>query len=371
MKSTLLGKLYQHIINPPAHQDISSAINQHNQFLPTLWLLGKTGAGKSSVVQKLTQQTSVEVGNGFSPCTRTAHHYDFPAINPVMRFLDTRGLAEAEYDPSDDLKEAQHTSHAVLVIMRVDDTDQTSLLHAINSIHAVSPATPFLAVHTALHEINKQQDLDRTIATNQYNLEVALQRTIPSVSIDFTQPEDGIYPDDRGLGNLKEAIVSLMPELHLLHTKNMATDTESRLFEKLKYEVYWYAGVAAASDTLPAVGLVTVPSIQGKMLHSLAQYYGVVWTKRYAAELLGALGASFLYRYGLSLGGRQLGKLIPVYGQSAGAVAAASVSFVTTVALGRAASRYLYAKSTDKPINADEIKEVYRRAMQEGASRDD
>lgn len=47
----------------------------------------------------------MEVGNGFAPCTMTAMSYAFPQDTPVMRFLDTRGLGEADYDPDEDLKE--------------------------------------------------------------------------------------------------------------------------------------------------------------------------------------------------------------------------------------------------------------------------
>lgn len=369
MKNPLLNRLYRHIINPPSNTDISAAINQHDQFLPTLWLLGKTGAGKSSIVQKLTGQSTVEVGNGFAPCTQTARYYQFPADAPIMRFLDTRGLAEADYDPAADLTEASRASHALLIVMRADDTDQRQITQALSTITTLSPSTPIVNVHTALHDVPDQRNRERAITTNQQSVERVLKRELPSVRIDFTQPEDGIDPHDYGLESLKDAIVDLMPELHLLHNRHTASDTENRIFETLKYELYWYAGVAAASDAIPAVGLVTVPGIQGKMLHSLAQHYGVTWTKRNAAELLGAMGLSFFYRYGISLGGRQLSKLIPVYGQSAGAVAAASISFVTTVALGRAACKYLYAKSAGEPINTNDIRNAYEQSMKEQARR--
>ena len=58
--------------------------------VPVLWLLGKTGAGKSSLIRALTGEA--EVGEGFAPCTRTAMAYDYPPERPVMRFLDTRGV---------------------------------------------------------------------------------------------------------------------------------------------------------------------------------------------------------------------------------------------------------------------------------------
>ena len=68
-----------------------------------VWLLGKTGAGKTAIVAALTGDPRAEVGQGFEPCTRTAAFYDVPPEAPLLRFLDTRGLGEADYDPASDI----------------------------------------------------------------------------------------------------------------------------------------------------------------------------------------------------------------------------------------------------------------------------
>ena len=67
---------------------------------PVIWLLGKTGAGKTAIVSTLTGDARAEVGAGFEPCTRTAAFYDVPTEVPLIRFLDTRGLDEVDYDPA-------------------------------------------------------------------------------------------------------------------------------------------------------------------------------------------------------------------------------------------------------------------------------
>ena len=61
-----------------------------------VWLLGKTGAGKTAIIAALTGDPRAEVGQGFEPCTRTAAFYDVPREAPLLRFLDTRGLGEAD-----------------------------------------------------------------------------------------------------------------------------------------------------------------------------------------------------------------------------------------------------------------------------------
>ena len=56
--------------------------------IPTFWLLGKTGSGKSSIIRYLTGVESAEIGNGYRPQTKTSQRYDFPDSNdPLMTFL--------------------------------------------------------------------------------------------------------------------------------------------------------------------------------------------------------------------------------------------------------------------------------------------
>jgi hypothetical protein len=43
-----------------------------------VWLLGKTGAGKTAIVAALTGDPRAKVGEGFEPCTRTAAFYEVP-----------------------------------------------------------------------------------------------------------------------------------------------------------------------------------------------------------------------------------------------------------------------------------------------------
>ena len=72
--------------------------------VPVFWLLGKTQSGKTSLIRVLTRSPAAEIGGGFKACTRTARIYDFPNESECfLRFLDTRGLGEASYDPGEDI----------------------------------------------------------------------------------------------------------------------------------------------------------------------------------------------------------------------------------------------------------------------------
>ena len=69
-------------------------------------------------VQHHDAATEAEIGEGFRAMTRTAVVFDFPAEAPVLRFLDTRGLGERGYDPSEDLATCENQSHLLIVVMR-------------------------------------------------------------------------------------------------------------------------------------------------------------------------------------------------------------------------------------------------------------
>ena len=66
-----------------------------------------------------------------SNCTRTAAFYDVPSEAPLLRFLDTRGLGEAGYDPASDISWCEEQSHLVLAVMQASDPVQQTVLQAL------------------------------------------------------------------------------------------------------------------------------------------------------------------------------------------------------------------------------------------------
>src|ERR1700687_410895 len=120
---------------------------------PVVWLLGKTGAGKTAIVSALTGDPRAEVGEGFEPCTRTAAFYDVPQEAPLLRFLDTRGLGEADYDPAKDIAWCEGQSHLLLVAMQVADPVQDAVLRILRQARRRHPAWPVVVAPTGLHRL--------------------------------------------------------------------------------------------------------------------------------------------------------------------------------------------------------------------------
>ena len=324
---------------------------------PVLWLLGKTGAGKSSLVQALTGQA--EIGSGFAPCTRTAQAFDFPADHPVMRFLDTRGLGEVGYDPGEDLRTAEAGSHAVIAVARLDDPVQGPLADVLAELRRRRPKLPILLVHTGADLLGDTGKCDRARAATTERLERAAGGGLPAVTMALPPGQQA-----EGLDDLRAALAQMVPDLALMMMEERAADTETASFASHRALVLWYAGAAGATDAAPLIGTVSVPALQGAMLHALAARYGLKWTAARAGGFATALGSGIALRLALGHGLRQGAKLVPVVGQTLGAAAAAATSFAATYALGRAAALWLYRSRHGTPPDSDELRAVFTRAFQ-------
>lgn len=357
---------------------------------PVVWMLGKVQSGKSSIVKVLTGSGEAEIGTGFKACTRTARVFDFPAEAPVIRFLDTRGLGEARYDPGEDIAFCEGRAHLILVVIKALDHDQAAVVEAVGRARARHPEWPVVVAQTSLHEgyqagvtrhpspypfqlpsgstksnVAIPHDLVRSLARQRadfHNLPGGPPAAF--VPIDFTLEKDGFDPPAYGLEALLEALQRAAPAgvvaaLAASHQADM--DSRSR---RAHPHIVGYAMAAAAADLLPVAGLVAVPGIQAKLLHSLAHIYGRPWDRRQVAEFAGALGAGTVLRGLSGFGVRELAKLVPGYGQTAGAAAAAAASFALTFALGKAACAYLGRRKTGH-IDDAAVAAAYRAALTE------
>lgn len=348
-------------INPDENKEIEKASEQWRERLPTLWLLGKTGAGKSSLIQLFTKDTAIEIGNGFSPCTSTAEQYDYPLEKPLIRFLDTRGLSEENYDPSEDIKSFEKSSHALLIVMKVEESEQSDLVNAIKQIRQTGKIKHLLIVHTDVFSV-AEKERNQAIYHNQHQIEEAWGEKINSVNVDLTVN----HVEPFGINDLTAEVLKILPSLQTIIDDENYSIGEEKNFNLLRKEIIWYSASAGASDILPGVGIVSVPAIQGKMLHSLANQYGVHWDKRTFMEFIGILGTSFVIKYSAKFIIREAVKFIPIYGQTVGAGAAAVISSASTYAIGRVACKYLYHKSKGETVSTSELQNLYKDALFKG-----
>lgn len=363
---------------PPIDAEISALAREH---APVVWLLGKVQSGKSSIIHAITGHPAAEIGGGFKACTRTARIFDFPPEAPAIRFLDTTGLGEVGYDPAEDLAELEQRAHAVLAVARAMDPQQGEILDVLGAVRRRHPDWTIVLAQTCLHEAYPDgadhppydalssapglDDLRRSLAYQARPFEALPgSGAVLAVPVDLTRPEDGYAEARYGLDALLAALeraglTGMQVVLRALAERRVDTTAG-----RARPHVVGYALAAAASDLFPGVGLVTVPTIQGKLLHSLGRLYGVRWDRARLGRFIASLGTGTALGIALSLGARQLGKLVPVYGQTAGAAAASATSFSVTYALGAAACHFLGA-ARGGDAQAGEVARVYRRSLNE------
>ena len=357
------------------------------QPLPVLWLLGKAQSGKTAIIRALTGSDTAEIGNGFQPCTRTARFYDFPAEAPVVRLLDTRGLGEVAYDPTEDIRYGESQAHLLLAVMKATDIRQEAVFEVLRTVRRRHPEWPVLIAQTGLHEAYPPgsehilpypydrlplppavpADLSRALSAQRDRLgNLPGPAPVRWTPIDFTLPEDGWKPEDYGL----EALWTAIEDISTFRLRaRLWGDAQVRdAFARTAHpHIVGYALAAAGVGALPLVDLPGVPAVQAKLLQSLARLYGQRWDRRTAGEFLGLLGAGIGFSYLARMLGRELVKFLPLWGQTAGAVWGATASGATTYALGKAAGYYFARRRQGAVADPGKLRQIYAEALASGA----
>jgi uncharacterized protein (DUF697 family) len=106
---------------------------------------------------------------------------------------------------------------------------------------------------------------------------------------------------------------------------------------------------------IPLAGLPLVLAVQAKLFHSIASIYGLELTSRLFAEFTTLIGTGV----GIGLLGRELLKLVPVYGWAV----AGAYSGAMTYALGKAFCLYLHGVKRGALPDQASLKQTYNEAF--------
>ena len=351
--------------------------------IPVLWLFGKTGSGKSSVIRYLTSLPEIEIGPGFRPQTLTSRQFDFPSPEqPVLRFLDTRGLGERSYDPAEDIRRFNDMAHVMIVTVRVMDHAVEEVVRSLGQFRRARPHRPVLLALTCLHEAypgvqhpspdpfnggapegGVLEGLRRSIEQQTQRFAGLVDRTVP---IDLTKPEDGFEQPDFGGGRLKAAILESLPAAYrqtfmnldaAVHPLKNLNDRRAMSF------VIGYSTLAATAAGIPTpwIDIPLVLAIQSHLVYRLRDVYGQQVDAPVLRRLCVAAGGRVFARLLV----REALKFVPL----AGAAANAAFAYAYTYGLGKAFCWYFGQVRAGNAPTEEEVKRVWREQLSIAARR--
>jgi uncharacterized protein (DUF697 family) len=350
---------------------------------PVIWLLGKTQAGKSSIVAEITGQARDQIGSGFEALTKEARIYAFPEDRPVLRFLDTRGLGDDQsYDPTTDVASAEGQANLIMAVVRADDLALDEVTTVLRTACRSRPDWPVIVVQTMLHNCyprNSQHRLPYPYngtdedfkpdhapnlladALRQQRLtfaDVPCRLPVIFVPVDFTSPDMGLPPTDYGAEHLWAALQKLLPEASdaIQHVTSHDLDTRIRRTVILPWSL-----AAAATNAVPApiLGGVGSAGMQAVMVRTIARRYGISVSVEHWREFVAALGTGLVVGFGTSWLSQQVLKL----GLGVGTIAVASWTFATTWGLGEAALYHFGEKARGRTPDPDQMRQRYEAAV--------
>ena len=363
---------------------------------PALVLVGRRGAGKSSLVNALFGARVADLGH-VTAQTGRGRWYDYERDGGSMSILDTRGVQEGSRPAESD--EASNAVESIAVELRTKLPDLVVFVAKASEVDAAIDGDldalervyeelrrahrsepPLLAVVTHCDLLEpKAARLHLTAADPRDDVaeklrhvaetENALKGQIgkrPSlrdrhaatigVSVYMSWRQDGtLRADERWrVGDLALALFRHLPDAGRAElarvTRTEAVQQELAL-ALTKAAAAVSAGIAAAP--IPVADIVPLTALQIGLVASIAWIAGRSIDQRAAAEFLAGLGANVGFAFVLREAARALLKVIAPAG---GPVVSATVAFGGTLAVGAAARAYFI-----QGVSLPEARRVFRR----------
>ncbi len=345
-----------------------------NKF-PRLVLVGKTGAGKSSLYNALLGGSFQRVG--VTPTTTSSASVEWNLGEQTTVLVDTPGLKEfgkhEEY--LDGLIDQLVEAHAVIVVVGYPDRAVNWEKSIIEQIKAVEPDVPILVAASRVDAV--QRDFD----ASSFNVKKAnssaekkvkkwlgyLLKTFRNCGArELVACSAGESADDRerqyNLHELSGKIKEMLPDaakLDYIRRERLLGSKD----KKAQQIIYAAAGSAAAAAVVPVplADAVVISGIQAAMIVSLARLYGLELTLSTA----GGLAASALAGVAGPLAVQQLTKFIP----GVGSVIGPAFAGVITLAMGHTFNNFFMHHNFDP--SPSQIKKRMKSAYKEYKARKD
>jgi uncharacterized protein (DUF697 family)/GTP-binding protein EngB required for normal cell division len=337
----------------------------HDRGHINILIAGRTGVGKSTLINAAFQGRMADVGQGrpVTQNTREITKEDIP-----LSIFDTRGLEMADFAAT--LQELK-----TLVEKRKQDSDPNKHIHVgwvciAEDLRRVERAeeelTEVLSQHMPVVAVITKARADQGFKAEVQKL-LPSARNVMRVRAISEEFDDGHITPAMGLEDLINLTFELVPDAH--RDAFTAAQKVDITLKKTKAHGIVAAGVssaiAAALIPLPVADAVSIVTVQVFMLATITAVFGLPIQKGFYAALLGSLVTGGLGTVGGRLLVAGLIKSFPAAGSAVGGTISASVAGTITAGFGEtyiSVLEFLFANHNgDPPTNDEVIKEFKRR----------
>jgi uncharacterized protein len=367
---------------------------------PALVLVGRRGAGKSSLVNALFGAKVAELGH-VTAQTGRGRWYDYERGGGAMSILDTRGVQEgsspAEADEAKSALESislelrAKAPDVVVYVAKASEVDAAvdpdldaleRVYDEVRRSHQAEPPLVTVVTHcdllepksAALHrpgsaprddlaeKLRHVADAERVIATKVVARERLRGRLVATigVSVYMSWREDGtLRADERW--RVDDLAVTLFHHLPDASRAELARATRARAVQEelattlTRATSALCAGIAAAP--IPIADIVPLTTLQAGLVAGIAWIGGRSVDRRGAVEFLTGLGANVGIAFLLREAVRAILKVVVPGG---GTVVSAGIAFTGTMAIGSAAQAYFI-----RGVSLEKARSVFLRKRQE------
>lgn len=351
---------------------------------PRFSIVGRRGAGKSSLVNAIFGNKVAEVGSVKST-TGIGTWFDYRYENGTMSILDTRGLGEGSTpDERNEEKSAkeevmaaieQHYPDALLFLCKAKEID-ARINEDIESLYEIqtyiqntySYEPPIVAVITQVDELDppdvvkppyRNSIKQKNIKNVKKHLSKKFEdfdnmiKIIPTSA--YLRFENGEIVYDRRW-NIDELIEYLIKHLPNSAQLEMARITRVKSVQKKIARMLTGSSAVLAggigSQPIPMADLPIITGIQVSMIIGIGYISGQEMNSQTAKEFMASMGLNVGSAFAFREIGRALVKLLPI----AGNVVSGAVASAVTWGIGEASIAYFIDKKS-----ADESKEILEK----------